>query len=131
MRHASWNNACDLTGMRVTGPFAFDSRGVLKTLATLPRICEKSSASSALDQQPQDFNAEHRRTSAPMRIELVSQEETPRFDPFWDGPKLLPAFVAQVMGQMMPERRDAQVSVETAYGSVHDPRMALVLDRKS
>ena len=117
--------------MRVTGPFAFDSRGSLKALAAAPRVCEKSSASSALGQQPQDFNADRRSTAGAIRIELVCQEETPRFDPFWDGPKLLPAFVAQVMGQMMPERREAQVSVETAYGSARNPRLALVLDRKS
>ena len=117
--------------MRVTGPFAFDSRASLKALAAAPRVCEKSSASSALGQQPQDFNADRRSTAGAIRIELVCQEETPRFDPFWDGPKLLPAFVAQVMGQMMPERRGAQVSVETAYGSARNPRMALVLDRKS
>jgi len=117
--------------MRVTGPFAFDSRGGLKLLAASPRVCEKSSASSALDQQPQDFDAEGRATDAPMRFEMVCQEETPRFDPFWDGPKLLPAFVAQVMGQTMPERRDTQISVETAYGSARNPRLALVLDRKS
>ena len=121
--------------MRVTGPFAFDSRASLKALAAAPRVCEKSSASSALGQQPQDFNADRRSTAGAIRIELVCQEETPRFDPFWDGPKLLPAFVAQVMGQvmgqMMPERREAQVSVETAYGSARNPRLALVLDRKS
>jgi hypothetical protein len=117
--------------MRVTGPYAFDRRSGLKPLAANPRVCEKSSASSALGQQPQNFNADGRPIAAPMRIELVCQEETPRFDPFWDGPKLQPAFVAQVMGQMMPERRDVQVSVETAYGSALHPRMALVLDRKS
>ena len=121
--------------MRVTGPFDATARGGLKALAASSRAIEKSSASSALGQQPQDSNAEGRAADAPMRIEMVCQEETPRFDPFWDGPKLLPAFVAQMMGQVMgqtiPERRDAQVSVETAYGSVRNPRMALVLDRKS
>jgi hypothetical protein len=43
---------------------------------------------------------------------------------------LLPAFVAQVMGQVMPERRSTSVSVQTAYGSAA-PRKALLLDRKS
>ena len=117
--------------MRVTGPFAFDRSSSFKALAAAPRVCEKSSASSALDGQPQDFNADERSARAPVRVELVCQEETPRFDPFWDGPKLLPAFVAQVMGQMMPERRDTHMSVETAYGSARNPRLALVLDRKS
>jgi len=65
-----------------------------------------------------------------MQIELLYQEETPCFDPFWDGPRLMPTFVAQLMGQIMLERRDSSVSVETAYGSAQS-RKALVLDRKS
>ena len=65
-----------------------------------------------------------------MQVELVCQEETRAFDPFWDGPRLMPAFVAQVMGQIIMERRDSSVSVETAYGSMQ-PRKALLLDRKS
>ena len=117
--------------MRVAGPFDIHLRTGLKALAALPRICEKSSASSALGREQQEFNAEDRATTAPVQVELVCQEETPRFDPFWDGPKLLPTFVAQMVGQMTQERRDRQVPVETAYGRVNNPRMALVLDRKS
>jgi hypothetical protein len=66
-------------------------------------------------------------------LELVSQDETFDFDPFWDGPRLLPTFVAQVMAQAMavPERRDGAMVLETAYASIALPRMALVLDRKS
>jgi hypothetical protein len=32
---------------------------------------------------------------------------------------------------MNMDRRDASMSVETAYGRVRDPRQALLLDRKS
>jgi hypothetical protein len=66
-------------------------------------------------------------------LELVSQEETFDCDPFWDGPRLLPTFVAQVMAQAMaiPDRRDSAIALETAYAKLAFPRMALVLDRKS
>jgi hypothetical protein len=117
--------------MRVTGPFDINLRSGIKLLAAPPRACEKSSGSSTLGQQPQDFNAEKQKPVSPIQVELVCQDETPNFDPFWDGPRLLPAFVAQLMGQAGMERRDASVSVETAYGRIRDPRQALLLDRKS
>jgi hypothetical protein len=103
----------------------------LKLLAALPRVCEKSSSSSALGRERQGFDAQDGAAPAPLQIELVCQEGTPNFDPFRDGPKLLPAFAAQLMGQMTQERRDSQIPVETAYGRIDDPRMALLLDRKS
>jgi len=116
--------------MRVNGPFDINLRSGIKLLAAPARACEKSSASSTLGHQPQDFEAEEQKT-APIQVELVCQDETPRFDPFWDGPRLLPAFVAQLMGQMGMDRRDTSMSVETAYGSIRYPRQALLLDRKS
>jgi hypothetical protein len=116
--------------MRVTGPFDANARGGLKALVTMPRRCEKPSASSALGREQQNLNDEDAKTPQPLQIELVCQEETRNFEPFWDGPRLLPTFVAQLMGQASLERRDADVSVETAYGSAA-PRKALLLDRKS
>ena len=116
--------------MRVNGPFDINLRSGIKLLAAPARACEKSSGSSALDQQPRDFN-EEQTPASPIQVELVCQDETPRFDPFWDGPRLLPAFVAQLMGQRDKDRREASVSVETAYGSARYPRQALLLDRKS
>lgn len=46
----------------------------------------------------------------------LSQSETDAYAPLWHGPRLRPAFVAQVLGQVMtPEpRRDAR-SVFAAY----------------
>ena len=118
------------TYMRVNGPFDVNLRSGIKLLAATPRACEKSSGSSALGRQTQDFDDEGHK-AAPIQIELVCQDETPPFDPFWDGPRLLPAFVAQLMGQTAADRRDHGVSVETAYGSARYPRRALLLDRKS
>ncbi len=117
--------------MRVTTHIDAMRSAGLKTLAALPRVCEKSSASSTLGRDQQDLNAETRPATAALRVELVCQDETQGFDPFWDGPKLLPAFVAQVLGQLMAERRDSHVALETAYGRASNPRMALLLDRKS
>ena len=117
--------------MRIAGPFDSNVRPGVKTLAAMPRRCEKSSDSSALGQEQADLNAENRKLPSPVRVELVCQDETQEFDPFWDGPRLLPAFVAQVIGQAMPERRDASATVETAYGSLFYPRKALLLDRRS
>jgi len=117
--------------MRVTGPFDINLRSGIKLLAAPPHACEKSSGSSTLDQQKQDFDADQQNSAVSLQVELLCQDETPRFDPFWDGPRLLPAFVAQLMGQMSMERRDSGISVETAYGSVREPRQALLLDRKS
>ena len=116
--------------MRVTALLDASSRAGLKPAPAPTRRCEKPSGSSALSRERQDFNPDDRKSALPLQIELLYQEDTPRFDPFWDGPRLMPTFVAQVMGQIMLERRDNSVSVETAYGSVQ-PRKALLLDRKS
>ncbi len=116
--------------MRVNGPFDINLRSGVKLLAAAPRACEKSSASSTLGRQAQDFETEEQKP-APIQVELVCQDETPDFDPFWDGPRLLPAFVAQLMSRRATDRRNTNVSVETAYGSARYPRKALLLDRKS
>lgn len=117
-------------GMRVTGPFDANARSGLKGPVTMPRRCEKPSASSALGREQENLNDEEARFPPQLQIEFVCQEETRNFEPFWDGPRLLPTFVAQLMGQVTVERRDTGVSVETAYGSAA-PRKALLLDRKS
>src|ERR1700710_1751883 len=103
--------------MRVTTPLENIARGGSKTFVALPGVVEKSSASSALDMQ-RDDGEQHQEKSPPhLRVELVCQSDTQRLDPFWDGPRLLPAFVAQVLGQVMPERRDDAAMAHTAYGS--------------
>ena len=116
--------------MHVTGPFDSTARGGLKALAALPRRCEKPSNSSALGRERQNLNGGNEKSPPRLQVELVCQEGTGNFDPIWDAPRLLPTFVAQLMGQVMADRRDAGVSVETAYGSAA-PRKALLLDRKS
>jgi hypothetical protein len=117
--------------MRIGGPTEFAAGRGSKALVSAPRRCEKTSSSSALNGYRRgDDKLDHSSVPA-LALEFVSQEETFDFDPFWDGPRLLPTFVAQVMAQAMhqPERRDTAAMLETAYARL--PRMALVLDRKS
>jgi hypothetical protein len=116
--------------MRVTGPFEIAVRGGSKASAGASRGVGKSSPSSGLGSSPKDMGTDREKTGPPLQVELVCQDETRGHDPFWDAPQLLPAFVTQVMGQAMPERRKPK-SVETAYGSVRAPPRALLLDRKS
>lgn len=116
--------------MRVTSQPDTIGRSLIKGAGLSSHAIEKSSASSALHREAaKDAQAEDK--PAPrIQVELVCQSGTEAFDPNWDGPRLLPTFVAQVMGQAVPERR-AAVSLETAYGTARLPRMALLLDRKS
>jgi len=116
--------------MRVTTALENIARGGSKTFVALPRAVEKSSASSALDMQRDDREQHPEKSPPHLRVELVCQSDTHAFDPFWDGPRLLPVFVAQVLGQIMPERRDTAAMAHTAYGSAA-PRKALLVDRKS
>jgi hypothetical protein len=116
--------------MRVTTPLENIARGGSNSFVALPRAVEKTSASSTLDMQREDREQRQEKSPPHLRVEPVCQSDTPAFDPFWDGPRLLPVFVAQVLGQVMPERRDHAAMAHTAYGSAA-PRKALLVDRKS
>jgi hypothetical protein len=116
--------------MRVTIPSKANLRGGLNALSVMPRRCEKSSASSNLGRKQPDLNKESAKFAPRLQVELVCRDETNGFDPFWDGPRLVPAFVTQVLAQAMPERRH-NFTVETAYGQALCPRKALLLDCKS
>ena len=115
--------------MRVT-PF-LDARlhGGPKTSVVSPRRIEKSSAASGLGAQHQNDHQSQPRNVPRLQVELVCQDDTARPDPFRDAPRLVPTFVTQLLGQVMPDVRES-VSVETAYGRAA-PRQALFFDRKS
>ncbi len=61
----------------------------------------KSSDSAHLGDNGRDPPRQARKERPRLEVELVSQEGTKRHDPFWDGPRLKPAFVTQLLGQMM------------------------------
>jgi hypothetical protein len=98
-----------------------------KTFAVQPRRIEKGSASSGLGTQQHAGGQAQSQTPPRLQVELVCQDDTARTDPFRDAPRLVPTFVTQLLGQVMPNRRES-VSVETAYGRAA-PRQALVFDR--
>lgn len=116
--------------MRVNGPLESIGRGGSKTFVALPRVVEKASAASALGAHGGKREQPREKTPPHLRVELVCQSDTQGFDPFWDAPRLLPVFVAQVLGQAMPERRDSTAMAHTAYGSAA-LREGLLVDRKS
>lgn len=115
--------------MRAIMPLHTRPDGAARAAAQPPHAVEKTSASSALGREQPRTGKERKKAPAPLEAELVSRDDTQGFDPFWDAPRLLPTFVAQVLGQVM-ERRE-RVGVEVAYGRRATPRMALLLDRKS
>ena len=115
--------------MRVTGPLGSIACGGVKSFADFPRAIEKTSPSSHLGGRTPDFAQAGQKNPPRLQVELVCQDETPAFDPNWDGPRLLPSFVTQLLGQVLPDRREA-VCVQTAYGTAA-PRQALLVDRKS
>lgn len=116
--------------MRAISPHDARLRGSAKASAVPARAIEKLSASSALKRERQDTHGKRKEASARLQVELVCRDDTPRFDPFWDAPRLVPTFVAQLLGQAMPQQRES-IAVEAAYGRAASPRKALLLDRKS
>jgi hypothetical protein len=116
--------------MRAIIPVEIGMAGASGASAQSLRAVKKASTSSALGREKPDADrGEEKPAPVPQALHLC-RDETPSFDPFWDGPRLVPAFVAQLLGQAMPERRD-NAMVETAYGRAVSPRKALLLDRKS
>ena len=116
--------------MRLSSNTDIMLRGPLRTAAAPVRTVEKACPTSPLRRRPQQGPQGEQKPLPRIQLELVSQGGTPAFDPSWDGPRLLPTFVAQLMGQLVPERH-ACVALETAYGSARVERMALLLDRRS
>jgi len=126
----TWRGLCVVRIMRVTPSIETSGRFSASGASASARAIEKASASSALGHYP-PHTAQTDDSMPPRRqAGLVCQPGTEAYDPIWDGPRLLPTFVAQLLGQVIPERR-VNVSVETAYGVARLGRTALLLDRRS
>jgi hypothetical protein len=68
----------------------------------------KSSESATSGNNRREAPHDVRKIRPRLQVELVCQEGTKAHDPFWDGPRLSPAFVTQLLGQVMtPERNIA------------------------
>jgi hypothetical protein len=87
--------------MRVTGSMGSAARGKLPLPQASARIVEKTSAISTLKHGPPDAPPPRHKDTPRLQVELVCQDGTDGFDPFRDAPKLRPAFVAQLLGQVM------------------------------
>jgi hypothetical protein len=112
--------------MQVTGTLHGMTRSGAKPRLSRALGVGKSSASGHLGTGAQGAPQQRNEKRPRLQVELVCQDDTRRFDPFWDGPRLKPVFVAQLLGQVMPGER---VMATNAYGKTA-PRMALLVDRK-
>lgn len=110
------------------GPIGGMTGGAQSRALAPARLIEKASASSRLGAGQQD-SRQHRPKQTPrLQVELLCQDETPRFDPLRDAPRVLPTFAAQLMGQVMPQAR-VTTTVAAAYGKIAT-RCARLVDRK-
>jgi hypothetical protein len=105
--------------MRVNGHIACASRGRLPLPAAGARVVEKTSAASSLKRERSGADPRQHRTPPRLQVELVCQDETARFDPFRDAPRLQPTFVAQLLGQVMAQA-GANPSAQAAYRRLSD-----------
>jgi hypothetical protein len=74
---------------------------------------EKPSTGNGLGEEHQRPREKPAPQPRRLQVELVCQGGTPGFDPYWDGPRLQPAFAAQLMGQVM--RKGTRCAPASAY----------------
>jgi len=75
----------------------------------------KSSDSASLGKDTHTPPRDARRQRPPLQVELVCQDDTKARDPFWDSPRLSPAFVTQLLGQVMAGERN--IAPRRVYGT--------------
>ena len=88
----------------------------------------KSRESATSGNDSRDTSRDARKMRPRLQVELVCQDDTKAHDPFWDGPRLAPTFVTQLLGQVMaPERNTAPRRVygdsDTSEGGIFDTRV--------
>lgn len=116
------------TLMRASAPLLLPPPASFRVSPKALAGCEKSCGSSDLEQGSREFTKPPPQAPPHLTVELVCQGETQGHDPFWDAPRLLPTFVAQLLGQAIPDR-DPSLP-HTAYRR-QETRIARLLDRKS
>lgn len=112
--------------MKPLDPYGAAPRSSPRLGLAAARRTEKASPGNGLGQGQQGSAENRPRSARRLEVELVCQAETPVHDPFWDGPRLLPVFVAQVMGQVMAAAAPLPAS---AY-EMKAPPSALLFDAK-
>jgi hypothetical protein len=116
-------------GMQVNRPLANLPRSGVHRAPQAVGNAAKSGTSGQLGTPAHNQFAQKHKPAPRLQVDRVSQDDTDGFDPFWDGPRLKPIFVAQLLGQAMPAQRP-HLSVDNAYGKAA-VRTALLVDRKS
>ena len=78
-------------------------RGNRPVSVTAVAACEKPSNSGTSGQGAQQTPQDARQEGARLTVELVCQDGTKAHDPFRDAPRLVPAFVTQLLGQVLAD----------------------------
>lgn len=100
----------------------------LKSVPARLRASEKVSLYNHLSSEAREEIAAGTGHGAQKPVMAPSRHGTEGFDPYWHGPRLRPAFVAQVLGQVFPGPAEAVPS--TAYrGEL--PKIARLYDDRA
>jgi hypothetical protein len=109
-------------------PIANSVRGGFKASPDAVRAASNASNSATLNEERHEAPREKSRQRPRLQVELVCQAGTKSRDPFRDSPRLQPAFVTQLLGQVMDQERHRLV--RGAYneagakdGAVFDTRL--------
>ena len=88
---------------------------------------EKSNESATSSSDGHNAPRDARKPRPRLQVELVCQTDTKAHDPFWDAPRLSPAFVTQLLGQVMAGERN--IAPRRVYGE-NGASDALVFDAR-
>ncbi len=106
------------------------ARALTKSAVARPCPAGNYNHSKTLDEHNAAFERRGTHRLATRDPAHPCQNGTIEYAPLWNGPRLRPAFVAQVLGQVMMDRRDQAASLaRVAYGrGVAQIPAALLLD---
>jgi hypothetical protein len=77
--------------LRNAGSLQFNARPAVRTWPEQTRRYEKSSSSGNFGQEQPNLQPDRRKGQPSLLVQLVSQNNTSRCDPVWDGPRQLNA----------------------------------------
>lgn len=103
--------------------------GAKQTPALRPRALQKLNAPSDLHSGLGDQAPPHQRALAPGASQTPACSGTEEVVPFRYATRLVSPFVAQLLGQLMPDPETPASQARTAYG-VSEARASLLLDAR-
>lgn len=109
--------------MNALTPIATTIQGSHRAPGAGARTVGKSSQSAQMHGERRDNEQDKPRPRPRLQVELVCQGETKRHDPFWDGPRLTPLFVTQLLGQVMAGERNRLVRGAYGDAGAAEPRL--------